>query len=150
MTATPRRTADPPALPDRVQVPLRDDLRAPAQARRAVREVLLSWRLPGLVDTVALAVSELVTNALRHGRPPVHLVLFRERTRVRLDVHDGRDAVPPPGRGPASEAAESGRGLQIVHSLAVDVRFDSVPGDGKVVQATFPTGPEDGHPEDGR
>jgi anti-sigma regulatory factor (Ser/Thr protein kinase) len=131
-----------PPVPDRVRVPLRDDLRAPAQARRAVRDVLLSWRLPELVDAVVLAVSELVTNALRHGRPPVHLVLHRERACVRLDVHDGRPPVPPSDRRPASDEAESGRGLQIVHALAVDVGCERVPGDGKVVHASFPTGPD--------
>lgn len=130
---------DESRAPDRVRVPLGDDLRAPGQARRAVREVLLSWRLPGLVDAVVLSVSELVTNALRHGRPPVHLVLHRHRSSVRLDVHDARPTLPPGQRGTGGDDAESGRGLHIVQSLAAEVGCEAVTGDGKVVHASFPT-----------
>ncbi|NLU75474.1 ATP-binding protein [Streptomyces sp. HNM0575] len=38
-------------------------------ARDFTRETLQRWRLEGEFDTVALVVSELVTNALRHGVP---------------------------------------------------------------------------------
>lgn len=139
-------TADDPRVRDRVRVALGDDLQAPSQARRAVRQVLVAWRLPGLVDSVVLAVSELVTNALRHGRPPVHLVLHRHRDRVRLEVHDARPTPLPSERLHATSEAESGRGLAIVNALAVDVGCHAVPGDGKVVHACFTAGPEHRQP----
>ena len=128
-----------------MRVPLGDDLRAPGQARRAVREVLLSWRLPGLVDAAVLVVSELVTNALRHGRPPVHLVLHRHRRSVRLDVHDTQPALPRE-KGAVAADAESGRGLHIVSSLADEVGCESLAGDGKVVHVSFSTAGADQTP----
>lgn len=83
-----------PAGPDRVHVDLDSSAQAPGQARRAVRQALLSWSLPALVDVVVLAASELVTNAVRYGQPPLHLVLHRTAAHVRLDLHDGETAEP--------------------------------------------------------
>lgn len=116
---------------------LDDSEHAPSQARRAVRAALVSWRLPALVEAVTLSVSELVTNARRHGRPPVWVVLRRGEAGVDLDVHDGdhRVVATPPSDVP--EESESGRGLRIVQALAGDVSYQQVPGDGKIVRATF-------------
>lgn len=83
-----------PAGPDRVHVDLDSSAQAPGQARQAVRQALLSWSLPALVDVVVLAASELVTNAVRYGQPPLHLVLHRTAAHVRLDLHDGETAEP--------------------------------------------------------
>lgn len=117
---------------------LPSDGHAPGQARRAVRDVLLRWHLPALVDAVVLAASELVTNAVRYGRPPLRVVVRRNAADVRLDVHDGEPREPgSAGSRGAPEQAESGRGLEIVKSLAV-VGCEQIPGDGKVVYATFP------------
>ena len=134
-------STDDPHVDDRISVELRDDPCAPSQARVVVRELLVSWRLPGLVDSVALAVSELVTNALRHGRPPVRLVVQRAPAAVHLDVHDAADTPLPEDHEHVSDDAESGRGLEIVHALAADVACRCVPGCGKVVRASFPTTP---------
>jgi anti-sigma regulatory factor (Ser/Thr protein kinase) len=89
-----------------------------------------------------LAVSELVTNAFRYGRPPVYLVLRRGREGVRVDVHDGEPREPEIGAA-AGQDAESGRGLGIVEALAADVSCDQVSGDGKVVHASFEVGPDE-------
>jgi anti-sigma regulatory factor (Ser/Thr protein kinase) len=143
--------AAPPAAPsdgpggdvqqEVLHLDLADDPRAPGQARRAVRETLTGWRLSPLVDSVVLAVSELVTNAIRYGRPPVYLVLRRKRQGVRLDVHDGDPREPDVG--PAEDDAESGRGLGIVQAVADDVSCDQIAGDGKVVHASFEVGPQE-------
>ncbi len=101
-----------------------------------MQRALLAWRLPALVDTVVLAVSELVTNAVRYGRPPVGLVLQRDRQEVHLDVHDGSPREPAGPRG-TSVTAESGRGMDIVQALAEQVDCEQIPDDGKIVHATF-------------
>ncbi len=56
----------------------------PAQARRAVAECATRLGLDEVVDDLLLLVSELVTNAVRHGAPP-----------VRLEVLADADVVPP-------------------------------------------------------
>lgn len=130
------RTPDlvPPLL---VGVELAEDKRAAGQARRVTRDALERWRLPGLVDAVVLAVSELVTNATRHGRPPVWIGLERQREQVRLDVHDASPAELPDVSGHAAPDVESGRGLEIVQALADDLTVEQVPDDGKIVHVVF-------------
>lgn len=120
-----------------VQVELAQDRRAAGQARRAARDVLVAWCLSGLVDAVVLAASELVTNAVRHGRPPVRMELQRQENQVRLDVHDGNPTEPPTAPADADDVAESGRGMGIVQAVADDVAVEQVEDDGKVVRATF-------------
>ena len=120
-----------------MHVDLAQDRNAPADARRATQDTLVRWRLPGLVDTVVLAVSELVTNAVRYGRPRVSLELRRQAQQVRVDVHDGNPTEPPSLAGEVGPDAESGRGLAIVQALADDVAVEQVPDDGKIVRASF-------------
>lgn len=123
------------ALRDQVHVALAADLSAPGQARRAVRSTLAQWRLLSLVDVVTLVVSELVTNAVRHGVPPVRLVLSLSSRDLRVDVHDENKIEPAAQQ--ADDAAESGRGLAIVHAVARSSGFEQVADDGKIAYATF-------------
>ena len=134
------RALDGPST-DPVHVELSQDRRAPADARRAAREALVRWRLPELVDTVVLAVSELVTNAVRYGRPSVSLDMQRSPEQVRVEVHDGDPTEPPTGRGEVGPDAESGRGLAIVQELADDLAVEQLPDDGKVVRVSFDAPP---------
>jgi anti-sigma regulatory factor (Ser/Thr protein kinase) len=123
-----------------VRVDLRAGPHAPAEARRATREVLGRWELPALVDRVVLVVSELVTNSVRYGRPPLRLDLRRLRGRVRVDVHDAVAQEPPLGApGVIDLDRESGRGLLIVSAVADEVGVEQLPGDGKHVFASFDT-----------
>lgn len=121
---------------DAVHVDLPDDRRAPTAARVAVRETLTRWRLGAIADDVLVAVSELVTNAVVHGRPPVWLLLRRRPGRLSVSVHDDHHR-PAHTAGLASTAAESGRGLAIVDALADRVRVEQVPEDGTIVHAEF-------------
>ncbi|OEU85839.1 hypothetical protein DB35_12005 [Streptomyces abyssalis] len=94
-------------------------------ARRATRAALAGWGVEGEgVANAALVVSELVTNAVRHGHVPGRLVELRitydlEKT-VTVEVSDAGDGRPPlAGVGPAETAlAESGRGLALVEGFA--------------------------------
>nr|WP_246511012.1 SpoIIE family protein phosphatase [Kitasatospora gansuensis] len=83
------------------------------------RERACSWLrgrgLDELVDTTELLVSELVTNALRHGRGDIRLRLLRDRTVV-CEVWD--DGYAQPRQRRAQETDEGGRGLQLVSLLA--------------------------------
>lgn len=123
-----------------VRVDLDPGPHAPADARRATREVLRRWELPSLVDRVVLAVSELVTNSVRHGLPPLWLDLRRRGGGVRIDVHDTVPQEPAlHGRARVDDERESGRGLLIVSAVADEVGVEQVPGDGKQVYASFDT-----------
>jgi anti-sigma regulatory factor (Ser/Thr protein kinase) len=75
---------------------------------------------PDLIDQVLLLASELVTNAVRHGRPPVRLRLHRRGAILRVDVSDGGGPFAPPPVPVWSRTAEGGRGLPLVDSLACD------------------------------
>jgi anti-sigma regulatory factor (Ser/Thr protein kinase) len=94
------------------------DLNAVRAARRAVREQLRRWELDGVTDLAELLVSELVTNALRHGRtdaePQLSVVFTSEQIVIAVDDHS---AVRPSIRC-ANSDAESGRGLFLVDALA--------------------------------
>lgn len=120
-----------------VRVELAQDDETPGRARRLTRQVLLDWRLPGLVDAVVLVVSELVTNAVRYGRPPLSMELRRQPREVRLAVHDGNPAEPDTADGAAAALAESGRGMGIVDVLADTVAVEQVTGVGKIIHAAF-------------
>jgi anti-sigma regulatory factor (Ser/Thr protein kinase) len=117
---------------------LPNDDTAPARARRAVRQTLTGWRLLAVVDDAVLAVSELVTNAVRHGLPPIRLLLRRRTGQVRMEVDDARR--DPLVTGPTSRPLdESGRGLDIVRDVSDHVGTERIPGDGKYVYASWDT-----------
>jgi anti-sigma regulatory factor (Ser/Thr protein kinase) len=86
-----------------------------ARARELAIGWLLARGLDDLVDTTELLVSELATNALRHGRGDIRLRLLRDRTVV-CEVWDNGYAQPRQRR--AQETDEGGRGLQLVSLLA--------------------------------
>ncbi|WP_083974818.1 SpoIIE family protein phosphatase [Kitasatospora mediocidica] len=83
------------------------------------RELACGWLLvrglDELVDTTELLVSELVTNALRHGRGDIRLRLLRD-TNLVCEVWD--DGYAQPRQRRAQETDEGGRGLQLVSLLA--------------------------------
>ncbi|WP_405793432.1 ATP-binding protein [Streptomyces sp. NBC_01506] len=90
-----------------------------AHARRKAAGVLEKWRLPrATVDDAVLVVCELVTNAIRHGRSPVHIALHRGDGALTIRVSDhGRVAYPAKGID-LDPCTESGRGLSIVAALS--------------------------------
>jgi anti-sigma regulatory factor (Ser/Thr protein kinase) len=112
-------------------VDLHEDAIAPSAARTAVTEACRRWHLTDLIETTALLVSELVTNAVRHGGSAYALRLeVREGSRLYGEVFDPGDGVPHP-RSPDLDAL-SGRGLQIVAAIADDWGVATANG-GKVV-----------------
>ncbi len=89
------------------------------------------------VDDAALVVSELVTNATRHGRSACRLRLQVTDDRVTVEVYDRNPAQPH--IKPMTEAAESGRGLAMVRTLALHLDVAPVAGGGKTVRAVLGT-----------
>lgn len=116
-----------------VEVELPPDLTAARAARATARRVLPRWRLGALLDPVLLVVSELVGNAVRHGRPPVDMRLRKAGRGVRVAVHD--EASTAPAMQAAGSDAESGRGMLLVDAVASESGVEQIEGDGKVVWA---------------
>ncbi|MGN6245829.1 MAG: ATP-binding protein [Motilibacteraceae bacterium] len=88
-----------------------------ARARRLVAARLTAWGLDDEAGEVAvLLVSELVTNAILHGVPPLELVAFPLAGGLRVEVHDAGDSSPV--MRPSAPDVGSGRGLHLVDALA--------------------------------
>lgn len=64
-----------------------------------------------------LAVSELLGNALRHGRGPIDLDIRCSAGHVLLTVEDASSAVPLP-RPEIAATQESGRGMLLIESVS--------------------------------
>ena len=95
-------------------------------ARDFTRLTLREWRMACLIDVAELVVSELVTNALRHGllsaqwmpgEHPIRLRLLRQNPYLMCMVTDPDSAGPV--RIDSDNGAEGGRGLQVVESCSV-------------------------------
>ena len=91
-------------------------------------------------ETAALLVSEVVTNAVLHGRSDVRVVVLDRGGTARIEVHDDSARSPRLHRFHVESA--TGRGLRLVDSLAVRWGVEpsqSADGEGKVVW--FEVGP---------
>jgi anti-sigma regulatory factor (Ser/Thr protein kinase) len=95
-------------------------------ARDFTRLTLREWHMARLSDVAELVVSELVTNALRHGllstrwmpgEHPIRLRLLRQNPYLMCMVTDPDSAGPV--RIDSDNGAEGGRGLQVVESCSV-------------------------------
>ncbi|HUD35310.1 MAG TPA: ATP-binding protein [Streptosporangiaceae bacterium] len=104
------------------------------------------WGAAGRADDIAVVVSELVSNAIRHAPPrrscgrrttAVRLGLLRPDGHVLCAVVDPSHEPPVPGE--PGQFAESGRGLHVVSALADHWGYAIVKDTGKVVWALFAT-----------
>lgn len=104
----------------------------PVQAGLARRHVSRICR--GLdrdvVATAQLLTTEVVSNAIQHGRTKVTLRVVRKPQELLVAVLDGNPAVPSRVRKPTGE---SGRGLLILERLAFAWGVERLPGRGKCV-----------------
>ncbi|MGW6752016.1 SpoIIE family protein phosphatase [Streptomyces sp. NPDC055006] len=92
------------------------DTTAAATARGHTRRTLADWNVnEDTAYAAELIVSELVTNAIRYGSPPLQLRLIKNRT-LTCEVHD--DSATSPRLRHARTVDEGGRGLFIVAQLA--------------------------------
>lgn len=138
---------DPAAVSSSASCALPPRFDAVRGARHFTKVTLAGWDLAERFDDVALVVSELVTNALRHALPaesprtedaPVRLHLMRWTSRLVCAVRDPSQQAPSAGES-GDFAAESGRGLFLVDSFADSWGWHPLAGTlrGKVVWALF-------------
>ncbi len=85
-----------------------------------------------LGDTMALLVSELVSNVVLHARTPCCLSIETGQGRIRVEVQDGSDRLPGM-RERTDPLAQSGRGMQLVVGLSAAHGVDPQPLGGKRV-----------------
>ncbi|MEU0397031.1 SpoIIE family protein phosphatase [Streptomyces sp. NPDC006208] len=87
-----------------------------AQARKSVTDQLTTWGLDDAAFITELTVSELVTNAIRYGQPPIQLRLIHADSTLICEVFDSSNTSPHMRR--ARTFDEGGRGLLLVAQLA--------------------------------
>jgi len=99
--------------PHRWSLLLPKDVPASRTARSAVHEWLRGVDQP-TVDAARNIVTELVSNAVHFGRPPIRLTVEQRPAGLRIEVSDD-GAGRPTHRRPGEQG---GWGLEIVHKLA--------------------------------
>ncbi|MCX4821017.1 SpoIIE family protein phosphatase [Streptomyces sp. NBC_01142] len=102
--------------------------------RAVVVEKLEEWGLSDLAFGTELMLSELITNAIRHGSAPVRVRLLRDRT-LTCEVSDGSSTSPHLRY--AATTDEGGRGLFLVAQLSQRWGTRYTP-EGKVIWAEQP------------
>lgn len=133
----PHMSPDQPLVTVRTLTP---DLESPMVARNVTKVTLTEWSLGRLYEDAAVIVSELATNALRHGLgrdvgAAPRLVLVRYGNHLVCMVTDPADEPPSP-REP-DHIAESGRGLHIIEAISRAWGWTPLPGGGKAVWAAL-------------
>lgn len=105
-----------------------------AAMRDAVAAKLADWRLAELEFTTELVLSELITNAIRYGSPPVRVRLLRDRALI-CEVSDSSSTAPHLRY--AATMDEGGRGLFLVAQMTArwGTRYTH---EGKVIWAEQP------------
>jgi hypothetical protein len=98
-----------------VEIGLAPDLASPRAARQFCVATLRHWGLTVDGEAMLVAVSELVTNAVQYGDPPIAVRLRQRPETVVVEVDDagGVFDLTVAGRWPG------GRGLQMVAALSV-------------------------------
>ncbi|GAA1013118.1 SpoIIE family protein phosphatase [Streptomyces thermogriseus] len=128
----PGRVADWDVPPDPAAV---------AGIRLAAAGKLEEWGLTELGFSMELVLSELVTNAIRHGCEPIHVRLIHDRALI-CEVSDGTSTSPHLRYAATTE--EGGRGLFLVSQMTERWGTRYSP-QGKVIWAELPL-PESGTP----
>lgn len=103
------------AVTDRAEIVLPLSHAAPGRARAFARRSGCPEHAAGLLDDALLLISELVTNSVLHGGPPIVLAIDCDGEGLRVRVRDGSADLPVPRA--ARQVDENGRGLSLVELL---------------------------------
>lgn len=90
---------------------------------------------PETLDVIALMVSELASNCVRHTDSEFEVTVRSSGEEIRVEAIDRGEGEPR--MRPAGPDDLSGRGLQIVDMFSTDWGVESLPGSGKVVWFTL-------------
>jgi hypothetical protein len=132
---------------------LEPEMASPGLARDFTKQTLDAWALRGMIDDASVIVSELVTNALRHGQPrtldgldgqpgpppppgPIELILLWPAGPLFCVVTD--PGASPPVLAEPDPDAEAGRGLYVVRALASEWGWGMLNPSRKAVWACLP------------
>jgi len=106
--------------------PLRFDPRAARDARTFARATFQRWGVEENLDDALLLVSEMVSNSVCHGAPPVRLTLRLQEGLLRIAVNDAGQGRPRPHLSAVTPErlingvliVESGRGLSLIEMVS--------------------------------
>ncbi len=131
-----------PSLPQEKPVPLNEaplslpqSPRAASDARCWVARICRQLGRDDLVESAQTGTSELVANAILHGRAPISVRMRGTATHPRIEVRDGSPKAPmapPHAVDPEDFLATFGRGLALV-AMSATAWGASMEHDGKVV-----------------
>ena len=88
---------------------------SPSAARAFARSSGCPEHALEVLDDALLLISELVTNSVLHGGPPIVLAIECDTTGLQVRVRDGATDLPVPRT--AGDDDENGRGLSLVDLL---------------------------------
>jgi anti-sigma regulatory factor (Ser/Thr protein kinase) len=130
----PELPLGPDAAAATVVISLPSDASAAAIARQFVEDNQDHIR-PDLIEDAQVLVSEIVTNAVLHGKGQITLLVRVDEPSIGVAVADSGDKLPVKSHGAPPPSQPSGRGLMIVDALASawGVTPNSDPLPGKVV-----------------
>ena len=114
------------------------DATAPGSARRFLEQTLCAEHDARPDDGARLLVSELVTNAVRHGAPPIEIAVQCVGSQaLQISVSDG--STLRPAQREAALHDEGGRGMALVDLISDDWGIDDRGAAGKAVWFTLRT-----------
>lgn len=109
------------------------DVRSVPEARHFVTDAVHRWNGPRDLSDAELLTTEIVTNAVVHGRTEVDLAVRYDPTTEMITVEVRDNGLEHLHRPEDDQHATSGRGLSIVDRVADSWGVTEVPGEGKVV-----------------
>jgi CheY-like chemotaxis protein len=109
-----------------------------SKAREFVAGTLAEWDTGVDAGDALVVASELVTNAIVHGRTACELQLSITPNAVRIEARDGGGGTPDPMA--PTKTGTHGRGLHIVAALTSAWGIEDIPSGGKIVWAELARG----------
>jgi anti-sigma regulatory factor (Ser/Thr protein kinase)/anti-anti-sigma regulatory factor len=121
-------------LPERFRVRSGPTANVVAEARALVARACATWGVVEVSEDAELVVSELCSNAVRHARTPMQVLVRRTASHLYIEVFDGSPRMPV--ERTVDVLADSGRGLFIIGRFTSAWGSNRV-GAGKVVWAAL-------------